>query len=174
MPGRPASELATALADYDGKHADVLKELRDAFVPTVPVLRRAVQLAECDDVRIAQGATWLLWAWVTAGAKLSPRLLAELAERLPRLEDKWVLLHVVRCVPLLAIPAEHAPSVVVFLRRCFVGKLPFLRAWAVDSLHRLALQHPAFAADARHAMEVGMADPAPSVRKRITKILRGR
>jgi hypothetical protein len=171
---RPATELEAALQDYDGKHADILKELRDEFAPTAPVLRRALKLSAHDHVHIAQGATWLLWTWLTAGAKATPRLVAELAALLPRLDDKWVMLHVVRCVPLLVIAPQQAVAYMTFLQRCLAGELPFLRAWAVDSLHRLALEHDAFAGDARRAMEAGAIDPAPSVRKRVQKIMQGR
>lgn len=171
---RPASELEGALEDYDGKHADVLKELRDEFVPNAAVLRRAVKLAAHDNVHIAQGASWLLWTWLTAGATATPRLVADIAAVLLRVQDKWVLLHLVRCVPLVTIAKVQAAEFVMFLQRCFVAELPFLRAWAVDSLHRLALQHEAFALDARRAMEAGAIDPAPSVRKRVQKIMQGR
>lgn len=168
------SALETALLAYDGKQADLLKELRDEFVPTAAVLRQAVRLASHDNVFVAKGATWLLWTWLTNGAKPTPRIVVELAGQLPRLADMWVLLHVVRCVPLLVIEAKHAPAFARFLQRCCEGELPFLRAWAVDSLHRLSLDYAKFAAAARRAMEAAAIDPAPSVRKRLEKILQGR
>jgi len=169
---KPALEIA--LLDYDGKHADILGELRDQFAPKAAVLRQAVRLAGHNNVLIAQGATWLLWAWLKNGAKPTPRIVAELAEMLPRLTDKWVLLHLVRCVPLITVEAQHASALAKFLQRCCEGELPFLRAWAVDCLHRLSLDHAKFAAVARRAMEVAAVDPAPSVRKRLEKILQGR
>ena len=169
----PASALEDALGDYDGKHADVLKELRDEITPNAPVLRQAVKLALHDDERIAQGATWLLWAWLTGGAGLTPSTNSLLVASLARMQDKWVLLHVVRCLPLMTIPPSEAKPCVAFLQRCLAGKLPFLRAWAVDSLHRLALQHPCYADVSRQALEAGAEDPAPSVRKRVQKILLG-
>ncbi len=168
------SALELALLDYDGKHADILKELRDQFVPNASVLRQTVRLAGHDNVLIAQGATWLLWTWLTNGARLTPHIVAELAEVLPGLTDKWVLLHLVRCVPLVTVEAPHADAFARFLQRCCEGELPFLRAWAVDSLHRLSLDHAKFAAVARRRMEAAAVDPAPSVRKRLEKILQGR
>tara|TARA_R110002072_G_scaffold291959_1_gene460312 strand:+ start:4143 stop:4667 length:525 start_codon:yes stop_codon:yes gene_type:complete len=166
--------LEIALGDYDGKHADVLKELREEFSPTAAVLRQCVKLAAHDDALIAQGATWLLWSWLTSGSRLTPRVIAELAQLLPGFEDKWVLLHLVRCVPLMDVPGQHAVAYAEFLQRCCGGQLPFLRAWAMDSLHRLALQHEQLEAQARAAMEAAADDPAPSVRKRLQKILQGK
>lgn len=165
------SALEIALGDYDGKHADVLKELKQEFEPTAAVLRQCVRLAGHEDVLIGQGATWLLWSWMSSGARLTPRVIGELAGMLPGFDDKWVLLHLIRCVPLMKVPAEHVPAYAQFLERCCSGKLPFMRAWAMDSLHRMALAHEHLAERSRAAMEAAAVDPAPSVRKRLQKIL---
>jgi hypothetical protein len=167
------SALEIALGDYDGKHADVLKELREQFSPTAPVLRQCVRLAAHDDAILAQGATWLLWSWLTSGSRLTPRAIGELAAMLSGFENKWVLLHLVRCVPRMVVPPEHASAYAEFLQRCCGGELPFLRAWAMDSLHRLSLQHGQLEGQSRAAMEAAAVDPAPSVRKRLRKILEG-
>ena len=174
MANASKSALEVALEDYDGKHADVLKQLREEFSPTATVLRQCVRLAAHDDATIAQGATWLLWSWMTSGSRLTPRLIGELAGMLLGFEDKWVLLHLVRCVPLMVVPKEHVAAYAEFLQRCCGGQLPFMRAWAMDSLHRLSLQHEQFAEQSRVAMEAAAVDPAPSVRKRLQKILEGR
>jgi len=110
----------------------------------------------------------LLWLLLT------PRVTAELAELLPNLEDKWVLLHLVRCVPLVTVTSEHVAAYANFLQRCGHCEMPFLRAWAIDSLHRLSLDHEALVQDARRVLEAAAVDPAPSVRKRLRKILQGR
>ncbi|MFT4843606.1 MAG: hypothetical protein ACI8UD_002557 [Planctomycetota bacterium] len=89
------------------------------------------------------------------------------------LENKWVLLHLVRCVPLMVVPSDHVAAYAQFLQRCCGGQLPFLRAWAVDSLHQLSLQHGQLEEQARATMEAAAVDPAPSVRKRLRKILEG-
>lgn len=169
----PISALEDALRDYDGKHADVLKELRDDVAPKAAVLRQAVKLALHGDAHIAQGATWLLWAWLTRGAQLTVSTNSLLVASLAQMQDKWVLLHVVRCLPLMTISSAETKPCLAFLQRCLAGELPFLRAWAVDSLHRLALEHEQHAGVARRALENCAEDPAPSVRKRVQKILRG-
>ena len=168
------SALEVALADYDGRHHDVLKELVERLEPRATVLRQAVRLAAHEDQVIAQGATYLLWAWVSAGARTTPALVAELAAVLPDVKGKWSYLHVARCVAHLSVPAELAEVFATFLERCRRAELPFLRAWAIDSLHALSLQHDALLEAARAAMEDGQDDPAPSVKKRVQKILTGR
>ena len=57
---RRRSALEIALGEYDGKHAAVLKELKQAFSPTAAALRQCVRLAGHEDPLIAQGSTWLL------------------------------------------------------------------------------------------------------------------
>lgn len=167
------SALEQALADYDGRHSDVLKELLEELQPRAPVLRQAVRLAVHPDERIRQGATYLLWAWVGGGARVTRALVTEIAELLPRVKGKWVCLHLVRCVPKLSVPAELVAVFATFLERCRGAQLPFLRAWAIDALHELSLQHEVLHDVARRAREEGQDDAAPSVRKRVQKILGG-
>lgn len=168
------SALELALEDYDGRHADVLKELVEGLEPRPDVLRQAVRLAVHDDERIAKGATYLLWSWVSAGARMTPVVVRELAELLPRVTGKWSRLHVARCVPAFDVPEELVGAFAAFLETCRRAELPFLRAWAIDALHELSMRHPSLADPARAAMEDGANDPAPSVRKRVEKIVTGR
>ena len=69
---------------------------------------------------------------MTSGARLTPRVITELAGMLPSFADNWVLLHLIRCVPLMEVPPEHVAAYAQFLQRCCSGKLPFMRAWAMD------------------------------------------
>ncbi|MCK5942847.1 MAG: hypothetical protein KAI24_12800, partial [Planctomycetes bacterium] len=100
---RSEPRLELLLEPYDGRHAEVLKEIAAAVAPTAATLRQAVRLAEHERTIIAQGATWLLWTWLSAGARCTPKLAAELVARLPHLDDKWVMLHVTRCLPSLPL-----------------------------------------------------------------------
>lgn len=169
------SALELALADYDGRHAEVLQQIVADVAPTAAVLRQAVRLTGCltgrGDAVVAKGASYVLWAWLTEGAKASPRVVADLADILPRLDDKWVMLHVVRCVPLVRVEARQAKAFAAMLQRASQREFPFLRAWSVDSMHKLSLEHPSLAADARRMMEAALDDEAPSVRKIVSRIL---
>ena len=63
------SLLAQALADYDGRHKDVLEAIRAGIEPQPMVLDECIALATAGDPRLASGAAWLLRAWVEAGAR---------------------------------------------------------------------------------------------------------
>jgi len=171
VSSRPASPLEIELRSYDGRHADVLKEIAAATEPKASVLRQAIQLSVHGDLAIAQGATWLLWTWLGDGAKCTPKLVGELVGLLPRFEDKWVMLHVARCLPGLELDAPQLDACCVFLQRCYQGRLPFLRAWAMDALHELSLRYEGAAVAAREVMEAAADDPAKSVQARLRRIL---
>lgn len=164
--------LQDELAAYDGKHADVLKEIAAAHEPKAAVLRQAVALSVHEDVTVAQGATWLLWTWLGQGAGCTARLVEALVERLPAMEDKWVMLHVARCLPALQLSPAQIDVCCAFLRRCYAGKLPFLRAWAMDALYELAQRYDEVEAAAREVLEAAAEDPAKSVQARYRKIMK--
>ncbi|MCR9245036.1 MAG: hypothetical protein NXI31_08380 [bacterium] len=167
------TELRSALAAYDGKHTDLLESLRDRVEPRAAVLRQCVDLATDPDARLAAGATWLLRAWVEAGRQPSPGVMARLARALPAVQEHWARLHLCQTVRSLRVPRAHAAAFAAFLGECRLAKKPFLRAWAIDGLHRLALDHPAHEPAARAALEAGLADPAASVRARVRRIQAG-
>lgn len=167
-------QLAAALAAYDGRHVDVLEELRDELRPDAAMLRAAVSLSCDDDVRVAQGASWLLQAWLERGARATPKLVAVLVAALPGVRDKWVRQHLSRCLPLVPLAEASVEAARDFLVHGCRHEQPFVRAWSIDSLHRLAHAHPGCAEPARRALEAGQHDAAASVRARVRNIQRGR
>ncbi|MFN3242456.1 MAG: hypothetical protein ACE37K_13210 [Planctomycetota bacterium] len=163
--------LLEELAAYDGRHADVLKEIAAACEPKAAMLRQAVTLSVHEDVTIAQGATWLLWTWLGRGATCADKQVEALVQRLPAMQDKWVMLHVARCLPGLKLSTAQVEASCAFLRRCYAGELPFLRAWAMDALYELAQRFGAAEPAAREVLEAAAEDPAKSVQARYRKIM---
>ncbi len=167
------NELRLALAEYDGRHTESLEAIRDAGPPTAGTLRAAIDLGADPDQRLAAAATWLLRAWAEAEVRLAPSQVARLARTLPSISGAWARLHVCQTVRSIRVPVAEAEAFADFLEACRVERQPFLRAWAVDGLHRLALQHPRFEPRARVALEEASEDPAASVRARVRRIQRG-
>lgn len=168
------AKLARELADYDGKHVETLQELFRVYEPKAAVLRQCIELSTSERWQTALGATWIMFHWVKAGAKLTQKMVAAQAEQLPDVSNKWAQLHITRCVPQMEIGSEHAAAFGEFLDRCCRADMPFLRAWAMDSLHRLALVHDDCMPLARAAMEAAQDDPAASVRARLRRIMSGK
>ncbi|MEM8930246.1 MAG: hypothetical protein AAGE94_03680, partial [Acidobacteriota bacterium] len=88
--------------------------------------------------------------------------------------DPWARLHVCRMIAVIEIPEHAADGFADFLRHGVESEHKFLRAWAIDGMHRLALQHPRLADEAETILQRGADDAAASVRARIRNILRGR
>lgn len=166
--------LAQELADYDGKHVETLQELLRAYEPKAAVMRQCIRLSTNERWQVALGATWLMYHWLKNGAALTKKLVAEQAELLPDVSNKWAQMHITRCVPLIEIHADQASAFAQFLERCCANQMPFLRAWGMDSLYRLALRHDECMPLARAAMEAAQEDPAASVRARLRRIMSGK
>ncbi len=165
--------LHTALQDYDGRHTDVLEWIRDGIEPVPPVLDEAIVLAADPQRLLADGATWVLRAWVEGGADLDAAAVGRLARILPRIAADHARQHVCQIVRRIDVPARHAAAFAVFLENCRQSPRPFLRAWAVDGLYRLAVAHPRYAAEAELALRAAREDPAASVRARVRRIEAG-
>ena len=119
---------------------------------------------------MSEGATWLLRAWLEAGATLSDRQVVELADRLERIGSDWARLHIAQAVGSLPVPAEVAERFAAFLRGGLVSERPFLRAWAMDGMVRLAREHPDYSEEADLALHAAFADPAASVKARARRV----
>jgi len=166
--------IAQELADYDGKHVETLQELFHAYEPKAAVMRQCIRLSTSERWQSALGATWLMYHWLKNGASLTKKLIAEQAALLPDVTNKWAQMHITRCVPLIEIQQDQAAAFAQFLEGCCGNKMPFLRAWAMDSLYRLALRHDECMPLARARMEAAQDDPAASVRARLRRIMSGK
>lgn len=163
--------LADALRDYDGRHKDVLEQAARDVAPTAGALRQATRLLAGDELLLAQAASWVLLAWVQGGARPTRAVTAALVDALPRLSDKWVVLHVARCVPRLSLDTAQVEAACAFLTGAFGSRAPFVRAWALDGLFRLGLEHSEAELPARRALEAAQQDPAKSVQARLRNLL---
>lgn len=160
------SVLLSALADYDGKHKELLEVIRAGIEPGAGILDEAVQLASHQDGKIAAGATWLLRAWIETGAAFDAPAVRRLAAALPAIVDPWAQLHVCQAVRSLRVPKRSAAAFARYLQECRRSSRPFLRAWATDGLFHLAATHVAYAKAAESAVAAALEDEAPSVRAR--------
>jgi hypothetical protein len=166
--------ILMALADYDGTHKEPLEAILRTWEPTAELLAELVELSSAEDASVAAGATWLLRAWVEQGVPLRPHDVSELARRLTGITALWARLHVCQTIRSLRIDTQDAGLFGTFLGECRGSERPFIRAWATDGLHHLALRHPDYESDARVALEAALTDPAASVRARARRILDGK
>ena len=167
------SSLRRELAGFDGRHTEVLESVRDARQPTKRLLRECMSLGSADEPGLAAGATWLFRAWVEGGAAVDAAMIQDLAQSLPTVSDDWARLHLCQTVRALTIPESAADAFAEFLEECRHERRPFLRAWAVDGLYRLAQQHADYGEAAEDALTAAEQDSAASVRARVRQIRKG-
>lgn len=166
-----AGPLEDALHAYDGKDIERLHQIRDVLEPSQARLKEAIALAGYPDLDVARGATWLFKAWLDQGAKCTPATVQWLADHLGTMSDPVVCQHIAQCLGALRVPKVSAPCFAESLERGCGSERPFLRAWAMDGLVRLAEQHPDYRPVADAKVAAGMSDPAASVRARARRIL---
>lgn len=148
----------------------MLEAIRDKGSAEGVRLAEAVELASDDVPAVAEGATWLLRAWLEGGAVLPAAQVEGLADRLARVGSPWARLHIAQSVGLIDITPETRERFAAFLRQGLQSERPFLRAWSMDGLVRLASRYEAHAGEADRALRAAFEDPAASVRARARRV----
>lgn len=152
--------------------AEPAREAAAGWPASAAWLRRLVDA--CADEEAQSAASWLLLEYVRGGARLNDAATDALVVSLDDVTDGYARLHVCHVLATLELGADHVEPVRDFLRLATRASLPFLRAWSVDTLVRLAKEHDALRADADRALARARKDPAASVRARVRRIESGR
>lgn len=163
--------LLLDLADYDGKTVAQLEAIRDSREVTGALLSECIDLLDAPGPEVSVGASWLLRAWLEAGAALDATQISALADRLEHVTAPWARLHVCQTIRSLGAPEPPASDRIAgFLRECRASPRPFLRAWATDGMHALARHHPQYGPEADRMLAEAFTDAAASVRARARRI----
>ncbi len=163
--------LLAALSEFDGRDTRPLESVRTSHEPTSELVATLLVHMGSDEERIQIAATWLLKAFVRDGLELDGDAVARLSKTLSGIPDGHAALHICQVIGRLEIPEPAADAYGAFVRRGLESSATFVRAWATDALHHIALQHPRYADEASKAVARALADPAPSIRARARKIV---
>ena len=162
--------LSSDIRAWDGKSADDIRAVYDQFCTTeafVPTLLRLL-----PDPSHQKGASWLLKRYLDQGGMLVEGLARQFYATIPSLELWESKLHVLQCLPNVAIPLVCKPGIETFLRECLLDDVKFVRAWAYYGFYELARQYPALQSEAIQILELGLRDEPASVQARIRKALK--
>lgn len=126
-------------------------------------------LTLCNESDVARGASWLVKHHVWS-AGIDPVQTQQLLD-MQRSDGPWeVILHLVQAldkVDVTGLDVSHAGPVLVQTSQ---HDAPFVRAWSISALARIASKHPKYLSDARslvtHAL---LGDEKPSVIARLKK-----
>lgn len=124
------------------------------------------ELAVEPQGNVSDGATWLIKSALENGARLSPDQVGRFCEQLEALQSWAAQLHVCQSIRFLEVPRDEAAGLAGWLDPLLSHTRPFLRAWALDALYRLAKQHDSYRKDLERALSAAMDDDAASVRAR--------
>jgi len=165
----PRRSLESVLIAFERSGVAGLEAIRDASPPSRGWIDALI--AGVTDPRAGVPTTWMIRAYLARGVELSREQTAALLRSLARIEPDVARLHVCQLVVHLDIPARNAEQLARFLRGGISGRHKFTRAWALDALHRLALQYPRYRNEARLTLDRAGRDPAASVRARARRIV---
>lgn len=163
--------LRHSLLDYDGRSTATLEVAADRYRHDRAAIDQCVELLDSPDGHTSTGASWLLKRWLEEGVTLSDDQIRAIADRLDELGSHWAALHLCQSIRFLEISDEFTPAFRTFLERCNSSERPFLRAWSMDGLVRLAASRPDIEDLARERLQAAMSDGAASVRARARRLL---
>ena len=163
-------ELRDHISAFDGRATTILGEAEARYRGRPDYLESLVALAGDETEAVSSGATWLIKAYLEAGGVLGRRETSLLMANLKSITAWDAQLHLCQIAQYLTFSAKDANRFATWLESLLTHKRPFLRAWSVDALCRIALQHERYREKAQDALEAASKDEAASVAARIRKL----
>jgi len=170
------SELLEELRHFDGRALTVPGEIAARHKDRPGYLDGLIACAIEDEPHISSGATWLIKHHFEDGGNLSGKQTEKWIETFSGLPDWQAQLHFCQTLQYPNLGNIDCSRLVLFLEDLTGHKRPFLRAWAVDGLCRVAMAQEAYRATADQSVDQAMKDSAASVRARariLSKLLVG-
>ncbi len=165
-----AAALLTRLQAFDGRAISMLGEIEAAFGGEAEYLDALIALAAHDQGQVSSCATWLIKAALERGQALSAAQSEALWDEIPAIRSWQAQLHICQSAAHLTFSADGAAVMDRWLTPLLHHDRPFLRAWSVDALCRVAAQHPEYGTVARDAAHAAAKDSAASVRARVRQL----
>ena len=164
--------LRHALKDYDGRNTDTLKWVAKQFSEQIDYGAELVEIIKGDNDLLAEGASWLLKNWLEGGSFIDQATTACLLKK-PETFATWqTQLHICQTLQYLSLENAICDDTADWLKALTSHKRPFLRAWALDGLSTIALQHSRFLHAAEFALGKAQDDPSATVRARARAVQR--
>ncbi|WP_109356152.1 hypothetical protein [Sphingorhabdus sp. EL138] len=165
-----AAALLTHLQAFDGRAVSMLGEIEAEFGGEAEYLNALIALAAHDQEAVSSGATWLIKAALERRQALSAAQSEALWDEIPAIRYWQAQLHICQSAAHLTFSADGAAVMDRWLTPLLHHDRPFLRAWSVDALCRIAAQHPEYGHAARDAARAAAKDSAASVRARVRQL----
>ena len=164
------TSLRFALSEFDGRALTVLGETAAKFQNQSRFLKNLVVLSSDADEHVSSGATWILKSRFEAGDRLTAQNSRLLFSNIGKIQNWAAQLLICQSAAYFRPDAKSAGQFVQWLTERLDHERPFIRAWSLDALCRMARQYPEHAIKAEQALEQAANDPAGSVKARIRNI----
>ncbi|WP_394692766.1 hypothetical protein [Hyphobacterium sp.] len=162
--------LRSAIEPFDGRSITLLGEAEKRFGEDPAYIDALIDLLADDAAMIPSGASWLLKSALERGETLTPPQSTRLARAAVRLSEWSASLHILQSLSHWQVMDEDADALAGWAGQCMKSPRPFVRAWAMDALCRIAGQFARFSDRAKAAHAAGLDDKAASVRARARRI----
>jgi len=162
--------LASRLAAFDGRALTTLGEIDVAFSHVPGYFGALVECANASERHISAGATWLIKSAFEAQREISVDEITAYCRMIPRVTDLAAQLHVCQTIQYLQIDGQNVTALADWLSPLLTHERPFVRAWSLDALSHIAIQHPEFEAQARANLIAAEQDSAASVKARARQV----
>ena len=160
------SDLRRDLLAFDGRNLTALGDIAARHEGDLGYVDGLVALADVSDGQVSQGATWLLKTFLEAGGDVTQSQSRMLISKLDTVANWASQLHLCQLIRYLRPNVQEAKDIVRWLSPLLSHDRPFLRAWSLDALCHIAVDHTAYANRAEKALSSATRDPAASVRAR--------
>ena len=147
-----------------GELAEIYDELQEVENWTELLIEQMEHGKSCISV------TWLLKHHLSRGGQLDPVLHGRMLSMLDATEEWEAKLHILQCIPFLAIHAEIVSDLHETIINLTRHTNAFIRAWALSGLHSLSLQYPEYRQDTEERLSRAMTRDSAAVRARIRRI----
>ena len=127
-------------------------------------------IAGCSDPTLSVPATWLLLQHARKGSAIPALSVERLVLGGLDAGPNDARLHIAQLIQHIEVPKRCAKKLAEFLIQGCDSDHAFLRAWAMDGLYRLGLQHASFRELADEALERAASDPKASVKARARRL----
>ena len=169
MNAMGSRSLALALSAVDPRDTDALEAVAGRFSETDGYLDTLIEHADADESE-SIAATWLIKRNADAGGMLSAPQTSELVSRLDGVSAWESRLHLCQSVGSFECGRSDAASLVRWLTPMLGHERPFLRAWSLDGLCRVASDHKRYRHKACEATDDAGDDAKASVRARVRRL----
>ncbi|MEM9234829.1 MAG: hypothetical protein AAGA69_11420 [Pseudomonadota bacterium] len=165
-----ADRILEAIAKYDGKHTVALASSFATLSGENDFVATLLDLTLSDTARQREASSWMILQAARQGHNLTTTEYRNLEGVLDHCTDWPSQLHICQIIALSAPPEELCDSFVDWLTPLLSHGRPFLRAWSLSALARIASSCSRHRDTAKIALSEATEDKAASVRARARRL----